>query len=316
MVKKDVKFGKMQKSGWVMAALTFLIVSILTNSGTSIGEQSDIFNNQTDVEIHKVETGNTIKINFIGRFEDGTLFDTTYEDVGRGAGLGKEEYGPIEFIVGTNQVLRGLDEAVVGMVEGEEKNVTIPPDKAFGVRDKAMVVTFPVDVIGEEIDLKVGQRFSTGEMIGLVTNLTEGVVTLDFNNPLAGKTFMFTIELLSVNKTKHDYSAIEAVTLKYFWSARCGYCKIQDPILYEFLQEHPKIDFVMIDIEKKESQSEAIKYRVTGTPTFVLKKGDTELIAGGLLSKDKLIEYICPTLKDEMCLTGKTEERRDVKKWW
>lgn len=316
MVKKDVKFGNMQKSGWVMVALTFLIVSILTSSGASIGEQSDIFHNQTDIVILKVEAGNTVKINYIGRFEDGTVYDTTYEDVGRGADLGKEEYGPIEFIVGTSQVLRGLNEAVEGMVEGENRNVTIPPDKAFGFRDKALVVTFPLDVIGEEIDLQVGQRFSTGEMVGIVTNLTEGVVTLDFNNPLAGETFLFTIELVSVNNTKPDYSAIGAVTLKYFWSVRCGYCKIQDPILYEFLQEHPKIDFVMIDIEKKESQSEAIKYRVTGTPTFVLKKGDKELIAGGLLSKDKLIEYICPTLQDEMCLTGKTEERRDVTKWW
>jgi FKBP-type peptidyl-prolyl cis-trans isomerase 2 len=297
MGKKKTPFGARQKAAVILIAFSFLMVSVLITSNQQDKTifDSNTHSNSNDIDtaidqtgILKAEFGNPVKINFIGRFENGVVFDSTYEDVGKNAGLNKNEYGPMEFIVGYGQVLEGLVEAVEGMVVGEERNVSIPPEKAFGLRSENLIQNLPLSMFKERENIKVG---------AIVSNF-------------------YTIRLESVNKTEFDVLSVQPVTLKYFWSPFCGYCKIQDPILHEFMQEHPSLSLAVIDITKEENSFEAVRYKVTGTPTFVLKKGGLELIAGGLLSKEQLTEYICPKLQDEMCLTGKSEEKRNVTKWW
>jgi peptidylprolyl isomerase len=313
-MEEKIIFGSKQKAALILVAFVFLMVVILVNTSDKDEKRFDIDTEQP--EIPKAEAGNKVKINYIGRFEDGTLFDTTFEDVGRSAGLDRNDYGPIEFVVGTGHVLKGLDKSIEGMFEGEEKNVSITPEMAFGFRDDDLIQSLPLSMYEGSGNLSVGTLVSLSDNIGKVVEIKNDIVTLDFNHPLADRTLLFTIKLESVNKTKHNISSTEAVTLKYFWSEYCEICKIQDPILHEFLQEHPKLEFVMIDINNEENMIDTLRYKVTGTPTFVLKKGYTELIAGGLLSKEHLTEYVCPKLQDEMCLTGESEERRNVTKWW
>jgi peptidylprolyl isomerase len=330
MKKKKTPSRARQKAAVILIAFSFLMVSVLiagnqqdktifdsnsdSNTFSGINNVNNASTDQTGIQ--KAEFGNTVEINFIGRFEDGTIFDSTYEDVGRNAGLNKKEYGPMEFVVGYGQALEGLIEAVEGMAEGEEKNVAIPPEKAFGLRNENLVQDLPLAMFAEIEDLSVGAVVSSDDKSAWVVKIGDDVVTLDFNHPFAGATLFYTIRLESVYKTSFDVSSVQPVILKYFWSPYCGYCKIQDPMLHEFMQEHPSLSLIVIDITREENTFETVRYRVTGTPTFVLKKGGLELIAGGLLSKEQLTEYICPKLQDEMCLTGEIGERRNVTKWW
>jgi len=81
-----------------------------------------------------VERGDTVRIHYVGKFEDGSIFDTSLRDVAKEAGIydSRREYSPLEFVVGSGKVIKGIDEAVVGMKEGEIREVTVPPEKAYG----------------------------------------------------------------------------------------------------------------------------------------------------------------------------------------
>lgn len=81
-----------------------------------------------------VERGDTVKIHYIGMLENGKVFDTSLRDVAKEAGIynPRRKYEPLEFVVGAGGVIKGLEEAVIGMKKGEVKEVKIPPEKAYG----------------------------------------------------------------------------------------------------------------------------------------------------------------------------------------
>lgn len=80
------------------------------------------------------EAGDTVSVNYIGALENGTLFDTSIEAEAKKANLPlRPAYSPLSFTVGAGQMIEGFDSAVVGMKEGQEKTVTIPPEEAYGV---------------------------------------------------------------------------------------------------------------------------------------------------------------------------------------
>lgn len=79
-----------------------------------------------------VESGDTVMVHYIGSCR-GKVFDTTYEEIAREAGIYEEgkEYGPVEILVGAGGVIKGLDEALPGMKLMEEKEIAVPPEKGF-----------------------------------------------------------------------------------------------------------------------------------------------------------------------------------------
>lgn len=83
-----------------------------------------------------VESGDTVKIHYTGSC-GGRVFDTTYEDVAREAGIYSKEkdYGPVEILVGAGRVIKGLEEALEGMRLMGEREVVIPPEKGFQKQD-------------------------------------------------------------------------------------------------------------------------------------------------------------------------------------
>ena len=137
------------------------------------------------------KTGDSVKIHYTGTLEDGTTFDSS-------AG-----HDPLEFTVGSGQVIVGFDEAVTGMAPGEKKNVIIPADKAYGQRNEEMVITAPRDQVPPEINPEVGQQLQMSGpdqqmLVVQVTGVTDEHVILDANPPLAGKDLTFDIELVSI----------------------------------------------------------------------------------------------------------------------
>jgi len=139
----------------------------------------------------KAENGSTVKIHFTGKYEDGTVFDSS------------RDRDPLEFTVGDGKTIEGLEQSVVGMEAGETKDITLTPDKAFGDRDEDMVRAIERSQIPEEIDLAVGMPLQVQSPEGesymvMVADLDEETVTLDGNHPLAGQTLSFDIELVEV----------------------------------------------------------------------------------------------------------------------
>lgn len=139
----------------------------------------------------QAKRGNTVKVHYVGTFEDGTVFDTS------------REREPLPFTIGEGEVIPGFEEAVVGMNPGESKKVVIPAENAYGPRHEEMVLVVDRQHLPEGVDPQVGQQYqipqSDGQSIVVtVTDTSESSVTLDGNHPLAGRELTFEIELLEV----------------------------------------------------------------------------------------------------------------------
>jgi FKBP-type peptidyl-prolyl cis-trans isomerase 2 len=135
--------------------------------------------------------GDTVKIHYIGTLANGDVFDSS------------EGRDPLEFAVGSGQIIPGLDVAIPGMTEGEEKTVNIPADKAYGpVQDQARQ-SIPRSDIPADIPLEVGVQLQMqspeGQVIPVtVVEMSEAEVTLDANHPLAGKDLTFAIKMVEI----------------------------------------------------------------------------------------------------------------------
>jgi peptidylprolyl isomerase len=137
--------------------------------------------------------GNKVKVEYVGKLDDGSVFDSS-EDHGK----------PLEFEVGSGHVIKGFDDAIVGMNEGDEKEFTIQPAEAYGQHDPTLVQNVPREVFPQEADLTAGLLFEaglpTGEKVpAMITAVDEGIVTVDLNHPLAGKTLNFRIKLKEIS---------------------------------------------------------------------------------------------------------------------
>ncbi len=132
----------------------------------------------------------TIKIK-----DTGKVIDTTDEKIAKEHGIFDEdkEYGPTLVIIGEGRFIKGFEEILKESNIGEEKEVEIPPEKAFGVRDPKKVRTFSV----RELRKKGVKRLEPGEVVeiggipGIVRSIGGGRVIIDFNHPLAGKTLVY-----------------------------------------------------------------------------------------------------------------------------
>lgn len=140
-----------------------------------------------------IKQGDKVKVDYTGTFEDGTVFDSS------------EKHGqPLEFEVGAKQVIKGFDDALVGMDVTEEKEVTIRPEDAYGDLNPALVQEVPKEQIPIKEEIQVGMvlgvTLPTGEQIpAKVAEVTDATIKLDLNHPLAGKTLNFKFKVISIN---------------------------------------------------------------------------------------------------------------------
>ena len=138
-----------------------------------------------------VKSGDTVKIHYTGTLDDGSEFDSS---------AGRE---PLEFSLGSGQVIAGFDNAVDGMAVGESKTVTIPPGEAYGERDEQLLQEVPKSSLPDEMKAEVGMQLQSQSPDGQIMNLviaevTEESVMLDANHPLAGQALTFAIELVEI----------------------------------------------------------------------------------------------------------------------
>ena len=137
--------------------------------------------------IEKVETGNSIAVEYRGTLEDGTQFDAS------------EGRGPLEFTAGAGQMIKGFDTAVIGMALNEEKTVTMEPSEAYGETDQSKIVEVLKTNIGDADKLEVGMSVTSNQGVnGVVKEIKDDVIVIDFNHHLAGKTLTFWIKVVRI----------------------------------------------------------------------------------------------------------------------
>ena len=143
--------------------------------------------------MNKAQEGDKVTITFQGLLDDGSIFDAS------------DDNDPLSFVLGENEVLPGLELAVVGMEVGDQKTVTVPPEQAYGVHQQRLVEVVDIDALPKNLALAVGDRLEVTAADGTVFQMEimtrdEKTVTLDANHPLAGRSLILQIEVVSIDR--------------------------------------------------------------------------------------------------------------------
>ncbi len=141
--------------------------------------------------MRQAKKGDTVKVHYTGKLENGTVFDTS---------LNRD---PLQFTIGNDEVIPGFEEAVIGMAPGDSKTVKITADKAYGSHLDEMVLVVERTQIPPNLKPEVGQQLQLKQADGkvilvVVTDVSESTITLDANHPLAGKDLIFDIQLVEI----------------------------------------------------------------------------------------------------------------------
>jgi peptidylprolyl isomerase len=139
----------------------------------------------------QAKAGDTVKVHFTGKLDDGTVFGSSVDNE------------PLEFTIGEDEIIQGFELAVIGMSPGESKAATVLVDQAYGPHNEEMVLVVERNQIPEHLKPKVGQRLEVRQadnqtIVFTVTDVSEESVTLDANHPLAGEDLFFDIQLVEI----------------------------------------------------------------------------------------------------------------------
>ena len=137
------------------------------------------------------QPGDTVAIVYTGRLGDGTVCVST------------AARRPLEFTIGRGRIIRGIEQAVVGMCPGQSKTVTLQPRDAYGKHREGMLIAVDRSRVATESELRVGQQLratcANGRTITVtVVEIAKSKVMLDTNHPLAGQTITFDIRLVRI----------------------------------------------------------------------------------------------------------------------
>lgn len=139
----------------------------------------------------EIKDGDTVRIHYTGTLTDGDVFDSS------------EGRDPLEFVVGSGQIISGLDSALPGMTMGEKKRVEIPCVDAYGPINPGMRQSIPREGVPDDIPLDLGTQLQMQTPDGQAVSVTivgvdDATITLDANHPLAGKDLIFDIEIVAI----------------------------------------------------------------------------------------------------------------------
>lgn len=142
--------------------------------------------------------GDTVKVNYTGRSEDGTVFESSVGLI------------PLVFTIGTDEVVQGFEDAVLGMQPGEKKTVVVQPEEGFGMYDEDLVFEVGKDELPDDFYPQVGMDFDMvdedgQELSATVIEVYDDSILVDANAPLAGKSVIYEIELLEIMPGKKPH---------------------------------------------------------------------------------------------------------------
>ncbi len=143
----------------------------------------------------EIKKGSKVKLDYEGTLEDGTVFDSSKHG---------DHSHPLEFEAGAGQMIKGFDEAVMGMKVDEEKTFKLTPEQAYGSPNTQLVQKIPRDKLPKEPEPQVGMMLAFAGPDGKqfpakIKEVNDTEIVIDLNHPLAGKTLNFKIKILEVN---------------------------------------------------------------------------------------------------------------------
>jgi FKBP-type peptidyl-prolyl cis-trans isomerase SlyD len=148
-----------------------------------------------------IKTGDSVRLTYTGWLANGQVFDTSDEQTAQANGVFVEgrRYGPLAVQVGTGTIIQGLDRNLLGMEEGEAKEIIIAPEDAYGTKDPDLTAVLPRELFQQHsIEPAIGMVIQTNEGQGHVTSISPEAVEVDYNHPLAGETLTFAVKVESI----------------------------------------------------------------------------------------------------------------------
>lgn len=140
----------------------------------------------------KVKANDKVRVHYKGSLSDGVMFDSS------------EGRDPLEFTIGSGQIIPGFENGVIGMQVDESKTLNIPAAEAYGQPKAELILEVPKSQLPPEINPEIGLQLMSQTTDGqqtplLVTEVKEDSIIVDANHPLAGKDLTFEITLVSIN---------------------------------------------------------------------------------------------------------------------
>lgn len=139
-----------------------------------------------------IAPGTVVTLNFSLALEDGTVVDSNLDEE------------PVTFTVGDGNLLPGFEKAMLGLQAGDERELLITPENGFGMPNPTNQQEVPRSDFPDDIELSVGLVLSFSdaqntELPGVIKEIGDEKVLVDFNHPLAGRSLVFSIKIHSVS---------------------------------------------------------------------------------------------------------------------
>ena len=141
--------------------------------------------------MNRAKTGDTVRVHYTGKYQDGSVFDSSFERK------------PIEFTIGSGTLIPGFEEGVIGMGAGETKTIIVPPEEGYGPRSENLLVDVKKTDFAVDAEPSIGEQYlirqqEGNDLVVTIAHITDDMVTLDANHPLAGKTLAFDIQVVDI----------------------------------------------------------------------------------------------------------------------
>ncbi|HLC66538.1 MAG TPA: peptidylprolyl isomerase [Candidatus Nanoarchaeia archaeon] len=147
-----------------------------------------------------VQQGDFVQVEYNGYLaEDNSVFDTTDENLAKQQNIhGKNSsYGPVTICIGEHQLIKGIDEELVGKLIGSSHTFTLSPERAFGKKDAKLIQLIPTQKFMKEgIRPMPGMQITVDNMLGVVKSVSGGRTLVDFNHPLSGRAVRYEVRVL------------------------------------------------------------------------------------------------------------------------
>ncbi len=135
-----------------------------------------------------IKEGSKVKVHYTGKLEDGKVFDTS------------NDKDPIEVVLGEGTLIKGFENGLIGMKDGDKKTIEIEPKDAYGDYVDGRIQEVEKTKLPEDIKVGMVLQATTevGSMVITIKEIKEDTAILDANHPLAGKKLIFDLDVIEV----------------------------------------------------------------------------------------------------------------------
>ncbi|TGC09182.1 FKBP-type peptidyl-prolyl cis-trans isomerase [Methanolobus halotolerans] len=159
-----------------------------------------------------VENGDIVTLDYTVMSEDGTVVETSNEESAENNNI-EQTAEPLVFEVESGQIIEGIDKGVVGMSEGEQKELTLPPEQAFGPYREELVQEIPIQEYQNATNTtevpQPGEQLMSQMGVITVKDVNDTHIVLDANSPFANDTMIFEVTVISIEKGETSTNDVE-----------------------------------------------------------------------------------------------------------